>query len=970
MLSMAAASSSSCTYSNMAFAPRPCHSTTSPTTSFLPVPDIPFSLLRQRQIRFGGGTITALDMLTAFQKGRLCLSCDCLGHPMPRCPNGAFVCPNCSASDHRGNECTQECRFCGIVHPGISTMHCMKDITKYLKGSLARRPMLTRGRDRFADSKNSSPLPPSDFAPSTSCLSLSHVSSPRSAVSDDSCRLLGDGTGGAPATSARSSVGPPPGFSPKRGSPLRSQTEFENNFIWENASSRGGTGTISSAFGCNSRFINNFNHIDNSRVHNNRDGIVTYSTVADLPDVPVGGVMTAAASVPTPPPLPPFPPSSCPSPSTSCSANNMVTALHELPLQSTSLSYTNTNTSNTTSTNYTSSKMGVSSSACPCTYTVVAANSRRVDNAYGRTLWVSAFPVSYTSDQLADLLNNHLRCDCTHIADSVFSGHYAGDSAGGGARVPAHRVVRVCRRGPTGTWAYVQVSTLAAAFFLVTRKIQVNVGTYLKLQFRKADKIWMDNHSLSDSNGGRGGVGGTNRALAIESPVLDSRSNFEYNSRRNSSYMVSNTTSRANKGSSCSSNADNPQLLQRPIVSPGIGNLYIDSSPGSNVHSSVYPSINGQGCYGGNKNVPSSHRSGNISRSINSTIKNYNNRYGTYCKNTDSSINNKNNAFVSTNMSTYLRNYNKFMDNKWLVSEDLPPYYYQNDMSRQLHEQTGPPDDNKPNSIDDEGADFRSDSCQGSAARQFYCHSESTRVSCDTSSSTTTNSYDNTNTANSSDSDRDFNRQGHVKGGGSSAPPMVLSAYLSAVIDDLTRWSAENKDATSESIFPSGESMFRSGQMISGNTSTTELDTKFDSLLDAAEGFNDRVAYNPNNANSICSDTKGVCMSEQSNESSIHECKSDNTKVITECTDRCIPTVMVGVDASNDDYYNTLISIDAPLLPDSTSNASIPSSPHLSPPTFSSLSPASPPRSPMQARPAQRPPGDFPSAHLPWAQRF
>eukprot|EP00914_Ancora_sagittata_P001696 GHVO01004100.1.p1 GENE.GHVO01004100.1~~GHVO01004100.1.p1 ORF type:complete len:198 (+),score=23.19 GHVO01004100.1:204-797(+) len=65
-------------------------------------------------------------MLEAYYKSRLCLSCDSTAHPMPKCPNGTFVCPNCHASEHRGTECPRICRYCGLGHSGTSITACIK----------------------------------------------------------------------------------------------------------------------------------------------------------------------------------------------------------------------------------------------------------------------------------------------------------------------------------------------------------------------------------------------------------------------------------------------------------------------------------------------------------------------------------------------------------------------------------------------------------------------------------------------------------------------------------------------------------------------------------------------------------------------------------------------------------------------------------------------------------------------------
>eukprot|EP00922_Rhytidocystis_sp_ex-Travisia-forbesii_P051430 GHVS01076329.1.p1 GENE.GHVS01076329.1~~GHVS01076329.1.p1 ORF type:complete len:433 (-),score=138.11 GHVS01076329.1:1461-2735(-) len=91
------------------------------------------SAVLRRQVAFSASHISALQILAAFRRGRLCLSCDSLAHPMPKCPNGAFVCPNCKGGDHRGHQCKQACRFCGVNHRGISIMDCLKNTSKLLR---------------------------------------------------------------------------------------------------------------------------------------------------------------------------------------------------------------------------------------------------------------------------------------------------------------------------------------------------------------------------------------------------------------------------------------------------------------------------------------------------------------------------------------------------------------------------------------------------------------------------------------------------------------------------------------------------------------------------------------------------------------------------------------------------------------------------------------------------------------------
>ncbi|KYK65438.1 proteophosphoglycan 5, related protein [Toxoplasma gondii TgCatPRC2] len=70
--------------------------------------------------------LTRFEMLEAYAKGRLCLSCDSKSHRMPSCPFGEFVCPNCHRSSHRGEECPLRCRFCQQLHVGISVTVCIK----------------------------------------------------------------------------------------------------------------------------------------------------------------------------------------------------------------------------------------------------------------------------------------------------------------------------------------------------------------------------------------------------------------------------------------------------------------------------------------------------------------------------------------------------------------------------------------------------------------------------------------------------------------------------------------------------------------------------------------------------------------------------------------------------------------------------------------------------------------------------
>ncbi|PHJ24873.1 proteophosphoglycan related protein [Cystoisospora suis] len=70
--------------------------------------------------------LTRFEMLEAYAKGRLCLSCDSKSHRMPSCPFGEFVCPNCHRSSHRGEECPLRCRFCQQLHVGVSVTVCIK----------------------------------------------------------------------------------------------------------------------------------------------------------------------------------------------------------------------------------------------------------------------------------------------------------------------------------------------------------------------------------------------------------------------------------------------------------------------------------------------------------------------------------------------------------------------------------------------------------------------------------------------------------------------------------------------------------------------------------------------------------------------------------------------------------------------------------------------------------------------------
>ncbi|KAL8456144.1 hypothetical protein Emag_000029 [Eimeria magna] len=49
--------------------------------------------------------LSRFEMVEAYAKSTLCLSCDSMEHKITNCPFGEFVCPNCHRSSHRGEHC-------------------------------------------------------------------------------------------------------------------------------------------------------------------------------------------------------------------------------------------------------------------------------------------------------------------------------------------------------------------------------------------------------------------------------------------------------------------------------------------------------------------------------------------------------------------------------------------------------------------------------------------------------------------------------------------------------------------------------------------------------------------------------------------------------------------------------------------------------------------------------------------------
>ncbi|OEH77077.1 hypothetical protein cyc_02510 [Cyclospora cayetanensis] len=70
--------------------------------------------------------LTRFEMVEAYAKSTLCLSCDSMEHKITNCPFGEFVCPNCHRSSHRGEHCPLPCRFCFERHSGISVNECIR----------------------------------------------------------------------------------------------------------------------------------------------------------------------------------------------------------------------------------------------------------------------------------------------------------------------------------------------------------------------------------------------------------------------------------------------------------------------------------------------------------------------------------------------------------------------------------------------------------------------------------------------------------------------------------------------------------------------------------------------------------------------------------------------------------------------------------------------------------------------------
>ncbi|CDJ39936.1 hypothetical protein, conserved [Eimeria tenella] len=95
--------------------------------------------------------LTRFEMVEAYAKSTLCLSCDSMEHKITNCPFGEFVCPNCHRSSHRGEHCPLPCRFCFDRHAGISVNECIRRTVRQplerllgvkmpLDASLRRRP--------------------------------------------------------------------------------------------------------------------------------------------------------------------------------------------------------------------------------------------------------------------------------------------------------------------------------------------------------------------------------------------------------------------------------------------------------------------------------------------------------------------------------------------------------------------------------------------------------------------------------------------------------------------------------------------------------------------------------------------------------------------------------------------------------------------------------------------------------------
>ncbi|KAL8272033.1 hypothetical protein Esti_004157 [Eimeria stiedai] len=70
--------------------------------------------------------LSRFEMVEAYAKSTLCLSCDSMEHKITNCPFGEFVCPNCHRSSHRGEHCPLPCRFCFERHAGISVNECIR----------------------------------------------------------------------------------------------------------------------------------------------------------------------------------------------------------------------------------------------------------------------------------------------------------------------------------------------------------------------------------------------------------------------------------------------------------------------------------------------------------------------------------------------------------------------------------------------------------------------------------------------------------------------------------------------------------------------------------------------------------------------------------------------------------------------------------------------------------------------------
>lgn len=103
--------------------------------------------------------LSRFEMVEAYAKSTLCLSCDSMEHKITNCPFGEFVCPNCHRSSHRGEHCPLPCRFCFERHAGISVNECIRrtvrqPLERLLGVKMPLDASLSRRQERESSSSN------------------------------------------------------------------------------------------------------------------------------------------------------------------------------------------------------------------------------------------------------------------------------------------------------------------------------------------------------------------------------------------------------------------------------------------------------------------------------------------------------------------------------------------------------------------------------------------------------------------------------------------------------------------------------------------------------------------------------------------------------------------------------------------------------------------------------------------------